>query len=68
MQSLPTSPTDLSWWGWLLYAAGCWTLAGVARFTLHDYLGDLAELLAFFSIAAGVFCALIGIARFINLI
>ena len=40
----------------------------IARFVLRDYLGDVAEVLGFIATAAGVFCALIGIARLINLV
>ena len=66
MDSFPISPADLPWWGWLLCAAGCWTIAVLARFVLDDYLGDMAEVLGFLGTAAGVFCALMGIARFVN--
>ena len=68
MDSFPISPVDLPWWGWLFCSAGCWTIAVVARFMLRDYLGDMAEVIGFISTAAGVFCALIGIARFITLV
>jgi len=67
MDSFPINPADLSGWGWLLWAAGCWTIAVVARFILHDYLGDMAEVIGFLGTGAGVFCALIGIARFVDL-
>jgi hypothetical protein len=68
MDSFPISPGDLLWWEWLLWAAGCWSVAAAAKFILHDFLGDLAGLLSFVSITAGVFCALIGIARLIELV
>ncbi len=68
MNSLPVNPSDLTGWGWLLCAAGCWSVAVIARFVLRDYLGDAAEVLGFIATAAGVFCALIGIARLINLV
>jgi hypothetical protein len=66
MDPFPISPADLPWWGWLLCAAGCWTIAVLARFVLDDYLGEMAEVLGFLGTAAGVFCALMGIARFVN--
>ena len=62
------SPGDLLWWEWLLCALGCGGLATVARFMLSDFLGDIAGLLFFISMAAGVFCALIGIARLVELL
>ena len=68
MNHVPTSPFDLLWWEWLLCAAGCWSVAAAAKFILHDFLGDLAGLLVFVSTVAGVFCALIGIARLIELV
>jgi hypothetical protein len=51
----------------MLLAAGCWTIAVIARFIVKDYLGDMAEVLGFLGTAAGVFCALIGIARLLTL-
>src|ERR1039458_3339148 len=68
MHSFPASPGDLLWWEWLLWAAGCWSVAGAAKFILRDFLGDLAGLLAFVSVVAGVFCALFGIVRLIRLV
>jgi hypothetical protein len=64
MDPVPVTPHALLWWQWLLAAGGCWTLAAFARYKLHSYLGGLAEPLAFISIAAGVFCILLGIVRY----
>jgi hypothetical protein len=45
----------------------CGGVAAAAKFVVHDFLGDMAGLLSFLSMAVGVFFALIGIARLIDL-
>jgi hypothetical protein len=66
MHSLPVSTSDFPWWGWLLWAVGCWTLAAISMLKLKAYLGGMREVVAFLSTAAGFYFLVMGIARFFN--
>lgn len=63
------TPSDLSWWVWLLVAAGCWVL----WFMVDSYLDDapergvgLSRLIRFLSFVGCLLAAIIGVIRFVK--
>jgi len=66
LDELPISPKAMPFWGWLFCATGCWLVLRVAAAAQDRYGGPIYGAVITTSGIAAVFCAIVGILRFLN--
>ena len=63
------TPSDLTWWAWLLIAAGFGLvyMVAIGIFEMREKPGvGVSGPVAFISAAAGVLCTIVGVIRFVK--
>jgi hypothetical protein len=68
MPAMPFSPSDLSWWGWLLVSFGAWIVCVIAANLIESSKGGgcLATLVAVASGITGAITGVMGVILFVK--